>query len=144
MHAYLDERGLNIPSKSNYHSPRYDLHENLSKSVAIFRHVKKKLVSAIFYFFTKWEPFKNYEKWFLFHSKVYFVLEIFKFLYFRPPLFFSTWPFLFDVINCLNKNSITHFVSYLEKEQRYDIEICPGIHWWKNHAENIHQKLVPG
>ena len=30
---------------------------------------------------------------------------------------------LYDVINCLNKNSITHFVSYLEKEKRYDIEI---------------------
>ena len=30
---------------------------------------------------------------------------------------------LYDVINCLNKNSITHFVSYHEKEKRYDIEI---------------------
>ena len=27
-----------------------------------------------------------------------------------------------DVINCLNKNSITHFVWYPEKEKRYDIE----------------------
>ena len=27
-----------------------------------------------------------------------------------------------DVINCLNKSLITHFVWYLEKEQRYDIE----------------------
>ena len=32
-------------------------------------------------------------------------------------------PLLYDVINCLNKNSITHFVSYHEKEKRYDIEI---------------------
>ena len=30
---------------------------------------------------------------------------------------------VYDVINCLNKNSITHFVWYLEKEKRYDIEI---------------------
>ena len=29
---------------------------------------------------------------------------------------------VFYVINCLNKNSITHFVWYLEKEKRYDIE----------------------
>ena len=27
-----------------------------------------------------------------------------------------------DVINCLNKNLITYFVRYLEKEKRYDIE----------------------
>ena len=27
-----------------------------------------------------------------------------------------------DVINCLNKNLITHFVWYLRKEKRYDIE----------------------
>ena len=25
-------------------------------------------------------------------------------------------------MNCPNKNLITHFVSYLEKEKRYDIE----------------------
>ena len=29
---------------------------------------------------------------------------------------------VYDVINCLNKNIITHFVWYLEKEKRYDIE----------------------
>ena len=29
---------------------------------------------------------------------------------------------LYDIINCLNKNSVTHFVWYLEKEKRYDIE----------------------
>ena len=27
-----------------------------------------------------------------------------------------------DVINCLNKNFITHFVWYLKKEKQYDIE----------------------
>ena len=27
-----------------------------------------------------------------------------------------------DIISCLNKNSITHFIWYLEKEKRYDIE----------------------
>ena len=29
---------------------------------------------------------------------------------------------VYDVINCLNKNSVTHFVWYLENEKRYDIE----------------------
>ena len=29
---------------------------------------------------------------------------------------------VYDVINCLNKMLITHFVWYLEKEKRYDIE----------------------
>ena len=31
--------------------------------------INLKLVSAIFYFFTKWQPFKNCEKWVLFHLK---------------------------------------------------------------------------
>ena len=29
---------------------------------------------------------------------------------------------VYDIINCLNKNLTTHFVWYLEKEKRYDIE----------------------
>ena len=29
---------------------------------------------------------------------------------------------VYDAINCLNKNLITHFGWYLEKEKRYDIE----------------------
>ena len=39
---------------------------------------------------------------------------------------FRGWPKInlkvHDIINCLNKNSTTHFVWYLEKEKRYDIE----------------------
>ena len=31
----------------------------------------------------------------------------------------------YDVINCLNKNLITHFAWYLEKQKRYDIETLP-------------------
>ena len=46
---------------------------------------------------------------------------------------------LYDVISCLNKNSITHFASYLEKEKRYDIEVLSR----NVLMENIHQKLVP-
>ena len=55
-----------------------------------------------------------------------------------------------DVISCLNDNLITHFIWYLGKEKRYDIEslsIDRLLHkekiLSKNHAENVHQKLVP-
>ena len=56
---------------------------------------------------------------------------------------------VYDVINCLNKNWMTHFVSYLEKEIRCDIETLPidsvkyRTFLRKNHAENVHQNLVP-
>ena len=33
---------------------------------------------------------------------------------------FQGWPY--DIINCLNKNLITHFFLYLGKEKRYGIE----------------------
>ena len=29
---------------------------------------------------------------------------------------------VYDVINCINKNLIRHFVCYLEREKRYDTE----------------------
>ena len=54
--------------------------------------------------------------------KALFILEIFNFLYFCPSLFFlpscfrrwsKTNPKVYDVINCLNKNSITNFVWYI-------------------------------
>ena len=48
---------------------------------------------------------------------------------------------------CLSRNTITHFAWYLEKEKSYDIETLSidrtlGTFLWKNHAENVHQKLV--
>ena len=53
-----------------------------------------------------------------------------------------------DVSNCLNKNVITHFVWYLEKEKSYDIETLSinrvlNKEQCRKHAENVHQKLVP-
>ena len=88
-----------------------------------------KSVSAIFYqIFISHQmiPFKNYEKCFLFHLNSFFILEMLKFLYFHLPLFFSlsaiALEVVYDVINCLNKNLITHFVWYLKKEKRHDIE----------------------
>ena len=37
-----------------------------------------------------------------------------------------------NVINCLNKNSITHFAGYLEKEKRYDTETLSKEYQIKN------------
>ena len=95
-----------------------------------------RLVSAIFVkmvFFTKWYSVKNYEKCFLFHPKSSFHswdIQIFVFLSF--PLFlpvghcFRGWSKInlkvYDILNRLNKNSVTHFAWYLEKEKKYDIE----------------------
>ena len=51
----------------------------------------------------------------------------------------------FDVINCLNKNLITHFVWYYEKEKRYSSEtlsvnrVLNKEHFY---SENLHKKLV--
>ena len=48
-----------------------------------------------------------------------------------------------DVINYLNKNSVTHFVWYPEKEKRYDIEILPidGVSDNEHFYRNIMQKM---
>ena len=62
-----------------------------------------------------------------FHSRD---IQFFVFLSFPLLLpvghYFRGWskmnPKVYDVINCLNKNSVTNFVWYLEKEKRYDIE----------------------
>ena len=66
----------------------------------------------------------------LFHLKTSFVAQIFVFPF--SPVFllfghcFRGWfkinLKIYDVINCLTKNLITHFVWYFEKEKRYDIE----------------------
>ena len=72
-------------------------------------------------------------KMFLFHLKNFFhSQDIQNFVFPSSPLFlpvsncFRDWSKInlkvYDVINCLNKNLITHFVWYLEKEKIYDIE----------------------
>ena len=51
--------------------------------------------------------------------------------------------------NCLNKNLLTHFVWYPEKEKRYETEnlsidrVLNKEHFYGIHAENMHQKLAP-
>ena len=51
----------------------------------------------------------------------------------------------YDVINCLNKNLVTHFVWYLKRLNRNDIETLSIERVLKknyNHTENVHKKLV--
>ena len=85
-----------------------------------------------FLFFAKWWPFRNYERCFLFYLKNSFRFQDIQiFLLQSSPLFlpvshcFRAWSKInlkvYD-INCLNENSITNLVSYLQKEKRYDIE----------------------
>ena len=96
-----------------------------------------KLVSTIFYFCTTWWSFKNHEKCFLFHLKSSFrSRDIQIFVFPSTPLFLPVglcirgWSKInlkfYDVIVCLNKNLITHFVWHLEKEKTHDI-LCPCI-----------------
>ena len=94
------------------------------------------------------------KKCFLFNLKSSFRsrdIQIFVFLSF--PLFlpvghcFRGWSKInlkvYDVINCLNKNSITHFVWYLEKEKRYDIETLSidGVSDKEHFYRKIMQKM---
>ena len=85
-----------------------------------------KLVSAIFYqIFVSHQMIALQKLWkmlFISYKKLFSFprYSIFKFL--PSPLFLSVSHFFFDVINCLNKNLITHFVWYPKKEKRYDIE----------------------
>ena len=95
-----------------------------------------KLVSAILYqIFISHQmiALQKLKNIFLFHLKNSFRsrdIQIFVFL--SSPLFlpvchcFRGWSKInlkvYDVTNCLNKNLITHFVWYLEKEKRYDNE----------------------
>ena len=95
-----------------------------------------KLVSAILYeiFIShQMTSLKKYEKWFLFYLKSSFrSRDIQFFVFLSSPLFllvshcFRGWWKInlkvCDIINCLNKNLITHFVWYLKKEKKYDIE----------------------
>ena len=120
-------------------------------------------MSPIFYlyFSPNDSPSKTMKNVFLFHRKSSFRSRDFRF--FVSPLSslflpvshcFRGWSKInlkvYDIINCLNKNLITHFVWYLGKEKRCDIEtlsidrVLSKEHFWReNHAENVHQKLVP-
>ena len=97
---------------------------------------------------------------FLFHLNSYFhSRDIQVFVFLSSPLFVPVSHCfrdrskinlkVYDVINGLAKNLITHFVWYHEKEKRYDIEtlsidrVLKRTFLWKNHIEIKRQKLVP-
>ena len=56
---------------------------------------------------------------------------------------------VYGVINCLNKNLITHFFLYLQKEKLHDVDtlaIDTALNkgqFMEKSCRNIHQKLVP-
>ena len=112
----------------------------LQKLQSLFKlvcHFNLKLVSAIFYqffiFHQTRQPFKNYAKCLLFHLRSSFCSrDIQIFIFMSSPLFlpvshyFGGWSKIdrevYEIINCLNKNLITHFLWYLEKETKYNSE----------------------
>ena len=78
---------LKVGTMVNFH--QNDTQEKLIMHISLHHRLEMlpstlKPVSAIFYFFKKWQPFKNYEKCFLFHLKPIFVLDVFSFLQFFP------------------------------------------------------------
>ena len=71
--------------------------------------------------------FNSSKKLFWFSRYSHFCISIFPSPIFLPVshCFRGWWKInlkLCDTINCLKKNLITHFVWYLKKEKRYDIE----------------------
>ena len=114
-----------------------------------------KLVSSIFIkflFFDHMIALRKLWKMLLFHLNSFFRsrdIQIFVLLSF--PLFLSVshcfrgWSKInlkvFYVISCLNKNSITHFAWYLEKEKRYDIETLSIDAVSDN--EHFYRKIMP-
>ena len=86
-----------------------------------------------FFFSPNDSPSKSTKDIFLFHPKISFRSRDIQIFGFSPSTFFlhvshclRAWSKINlkdpDVINCLNKNLIKHFVWFLEKGKRYDIE----------------------
>ena len=143
-------------------------HPFLSSSLIIVTHLllsffMRKFKACICYFLTNCYLSPNYSpsktmkddffssiKLFSFSRYLNFCISIFP----SCPLVshcFRAWSKIYlkvyDVISCLNKTLILHFIWYLEKEKIYDIETL-SIDRVLNkenifYAENIHQKLVP-
>ena len=100
-----------------------------------------KLVSAILYqiFIShQMTSLKKYEKWLLFYLKSSFrSRDIQFFVFLSSPLFLPVshcfrgwWKInlkVCDIINCLNKNLITHLVWYLKKEKSMTLKLWPLI-----------------
>ena len=114
-----------------------------------------KLVSAIFnkfLFFTNWQPFKNYERCFLFHLKSSFrSRDIQIFLFPSSPLFlpvshcFRAWSKInlkvYDVLNCLNKNSFCLISSEGKKVWHWNIISIDRVLNRKHFYGKVMQKI---
>ena len=99
-------------------------------------HHPLKIVSTVFYqIFIFHQMIALQELWIMFSISSKKLFLFFRYLNFCIFLFPSFFPVshcfrgwskknlkIYDVINCLSKNLITHFVWYLEKEIRCDIE----------------------
>ena len=94
-------------------------------------------------------PSKKYEK--IFHLKSSFCTrDIQVFVFLSSPLFlpvshcFRGWSKknlkVYDVINCISKNLITHFVWYLKKEIGCDTEILSIIR--ASNKEHFYGKII--
>ena len=86
------------------------------------------------------------------HSETFHLKSSFRFRDNQIFVFPSSFLFLpvghhcfraYDIINCLNKNLITHFVWYLEEEQGMTLKLCPYIDFWIRNIfmEKIMQKM---
>ena len=104
----------------------------------------------IFYYYYFFFSKKLWKMFFISCEKLFYSWNIQIFLFLSSLLFLSVshcfkgWSNInlkvYDVINCLNKNSITHFVWYLGKKKRYDIETL-FIDRLLN-KERFHEKII--
>ena len=126
----------------------------LDQPLLEFELSKLKLVSSIFYqVFISHQMIALQKLWkmFFISSKKLFSFSrysnfVFRSFCFFPPVSHCFWGWskislkVYDVINCPNKNLITHFVWYLEEEKRYDIETF-FIEWVLN-KEHFYGKAM--
>ena len=145
-HVLLGEGGPKIWTCSCWEKGNFILMNSNMVKPEKFGHLR------FFYHFTI--PLSNYKKYILFPLKSSFGsedIEIFVFM--SSPLFFPDghcfggWSNInlkvYDVINCLNKNLMTHFVWYLHKEnneKRYDIEILSIDRIWNK--ETFYEEFI--
>ena len=119
---------------------------------------KLKLVSAMFYqnfIFHQMIPLQKLWKMFFISSKKLFLFSRYSdfWIFIYSPIFFPVshcfrpWfkknPEVYDLINCLNKNLVKHYIWYLEKEIRSDIETLSVDGVLIQNIFMLHQKLAP-
>ena len=103
-----------------------------------------------FYFWPNDSPLKIMKNVFFSSKKSFRSRDIQVLVFLSSPLLFPVSHYfrgwskknlkVYDVINCLNKNLIKHFVWHLEKETRYDIETF-SIDRVLN-KEHFHRKIM--